>query len=153
MMRWLLLTCALSVIPVTTNALPTYSTKPIVYIDNKITYLTFYELRDIFMLNVTQWDDGTKIVVVTFPMHHPLLQAFIWDYFGLTPSRYNEQIMSSIRAGKTPPIIVGNEFEMINKVGAIRGSIGFIGSTILLHSDDGVKSISTEKLKGLAKSF
>jgi ABC-type phosphate transport system substrate-binding protein len=125
-----------------------YLTKPIVYIDNKITYLTVSDVQDIFLLNTTQWRDGTKIVVVTLQPYHHLHQIFIWEYFGLNQAAYAEKIAIRVRAGSNPPIYVNNEFEMINKIKSIPGSIGFVGSSVILHTADGVKSIPIEKMKG-----
>jgi ABC-type phosphate transport system substrate-binding protein len=144
MIRWLLI-YILSTIPVSSTAAFTYSTKPIVYIDNKITHLTVSDVRDIFLLNITKWRDGTNIVVITFPPYHYLQQIFIWEYFGLNQAAYAEKIASHVQAGSNPPIQVTNEFEMINKIQSIPGSIGFVGSSVILHTADGVKSIPIEK--------
>jgi ABC-type phosphate transport system substrate-binding protein len=143
MVRWLLI-FILSVIPVSSTTAFNYSTKPIVYIDNKVTNLTVSDMRDIFTLNVTRWKDGKKIVVVTYPQYHYLQQIFIWEYFGLNQAAYAEKIANHVRTGANPPIQVNNEFEMINKIQSIPGSIGFVGSSVLLHTSDGVKTIQIE---------
>lgn len=93
------------------------------------TTLTDTELYGIFTLMFRFWDNGTRIHVVLLDETLSLHKEFLWEFLGLSPTRYQELITSRVSSGQTnKPIIVSNEIQMINTVASTEGSIGYIGA-------------------------
>lgn len=118
-------------------------TQPIVEQSVTITDISYEELKAIFTLSVSRWSDGRKITLVILPADHPLQRKFLFEYLGITPSRYNEIIDSKIYSGRAPaPTVLNSEFEIVKKVSKTNGSIGFVGPKIFIGDRNGIKIIT-----------
>jgi len=121
---------------------PQPATMPIIEGANPTTSLTYEDLRAIFTLVVSRWADGSRIVVVILSSDNELQRQFLFEYFGLTPARYNEIVESRVSSGRAkPPVIVNTESEMIRKVSGTVGSVGFTSRDIYIGAKDGVKVV------------
>jgi ABC-type phosphate transport system substrate-binding protein len=119
------------------------ATKPIASVETQVSKLTNAELRAMFLLIITSWDDGSKIKIFVLPANHPTQRAFLWDYFGLTPTRYTDQIDNRVLSGRAiAPIVVNTEREMIQKVSRRVGNIGYVGTDVYVGVSDGIKVLS-----------
>jgi hypothetical protein len=115
-------------------------TTPIVEDINPIESLSYEELRDIFTLTTTRWPNGSKVVVVMLSSDNILQRHFLFEYFGLNPTRYNEIVSRKILTGRVHPLIIVNtEWEMIRTVSKTVGSIGFTTNNVFIGKADGVK--------------
>lgn len=133
---------ALSLVMGSARAGSSYATKPISNAEANTFVMSAEQLKAFFLLSISRWDDGTKVVVIIMPPESIVQRRFFYDYFGLTPSRYFEIVASKVYSGKaTSLVIVPTESDMIRQVGKTIGSIGFVGSTIYIGEKDGVKSI------------
>lgn len=116
-------------------------TTPIIEHRVNLERLSYAQLKAIYVLSVTKWEDGNPIVIFMLPQDHPNQRRFLWQYLGLTPARYREIINSRIMVGKTKPTVVPTETMMIQAVGHTPGSIGFVGNNVVINAQRGVKPL------------
>jgi len=85
------------------------------------------ELRNIFTLQKTHWNNGNKIVIFVFPDNHPLHRQFSKTITKIFPHQYR-RIWDRISFSGTgiAPVVVSNEKEMLKKVSQTKNSIGYI---------------------------
>jgi len=88
--------------------------------------------RAIFSMRVQHWNDGRPIRVFVLPDKHPSHQVFTRETLSLFPHQLRRSWDRYVYSGiGTAPIEVENEEEMIAKVAATPGSIGYTRQEIL----------------------
>jgi len=88
--------------------------------------------RAIFSMRVQRWNDGTSIRVFVLPDKHPTHQVFTREALSLFPHQLRRSWDRYVYSGiGTAPIEVENEEDMIAKVAATPGSIGYTRQEVL----------------------
>lgn len=91
------------------------------------TELSLNQLRSIFSLRARQWPDGTSITVYVLRDEQDLHRQFLLKTLKMLPHQLRRQwdryIYSGIGQG---PVVVDSQEEMLNKVKATPGGIGYI---------------------------
>lgn len=99
------------------------------------------ELYGIFTLMFRYWDDGTRVRIVLLNETFRLHKEFLWEFLGLSPTRYRELIQSRVSSGKNDrPLIVSNELQMVNALSKTEGGVGYLrNGTFLIPGENNVK--------------
>jgi ABC-type phosphate transport system substrate-binding protein len=93
-------------------------------------------LYNVYRGEVRAWEDGTKIKVWDLGERGETRELF-YDYLGVRPSRMKSHWMKQLLTGEgDPPDEVQSEEEMIKKVVATPGAIGYVDKE---RVDDRVK--------------
>ncbi len=104
--------------------------------------LTTSQLRHIFTMRRTQWDDGQRITVFVLPRHHALHLRFSKERLEMFPYQldriWNKLTYSGL--GVAPIIAVSPE-ELIK---AVRSTPGAIGYTEMLKDEKGLYVIKVK---------
>lgn len=102
------------------------------------------QLRMIFTLDVTHWDNGKRVELFIYDPEHPLMRQFLRDRLGLSTIRYKEMLYNKVNSGRgIEPHYVKSEAEMIHQVSRISGGIGFINGAVLINEEtESVKVVS-----------
>jgi ABC-type phosphate transport system substrate-binding protein len=97
-------------------------------------------LMDIYTLNSQQWKDGARIQVVDYKGAMPL-KADFYKRLSTTPADMQKVWLRKQFSGKAiPPSTVKSEAELIEKVAATPGAIGYVSAGT---EAQGVKVIAT----------
>ena len=142
----LLLLCLITLpSPTAVSASVITFTEPIANISAPLDQISYHDLKLIFTLSVTKWSNGTRIIVMMYPNDHSTQKAFLKEYLGMNPYRFEEMLESKINTGRiSPPVVVETERDMIKQVQLKPGSIGFIKSYIVYGDGDGIKRIKVQ---------
>lgn len=104
--------------------------------------MTSDEIRMIFTMRITRWENGTRIRLVMLPVTSSEHKEFLWEVLGILPSRHKRSIEKKIYNGKSlPPIPVDSFDEMIKVVGKTTGALGYINGALIIMEDDHVRFI------------
>lgn len=96
-------------------------------------------LLDIYLLNSQNWGDGSKIYVTDFKGSNELKNRF-YELLKMKPAEIQKIWLKKQFSGKAiPPTTVNSEEELIKRVVATKGAIGYVTSTTL---PEGVKVIA-----------
>jgi ABC-type phosphate transport system substrate-binding protein len=88
--------------------------------------LTQQQLVDIYTLNAQNWGDGKKIVVTDFKGDGELREKF-YSFLAIKPNEIKRIWLRKQFSGSgTPPLTVSSEEEMIERVIAKPGTIGYV---------------------------
>ncbi len=83
-------------------------------------------LLDFYTGDITAWSDGTRVVVLDLDDHQDLRDRF-FDYLGKTSSRMRSIWLKNMLSGEgRPPDALRSEEEVVRRVLATPGAIGFI---------------------------
>lgn len=103
----------------------------IVNTDNPIRSITKKQLKDLYMLRRSSWDDGEVAVIVALPDQHQTHKTFAKRVLGVFPYKIRRVWDKAIFAGLSrAPIIVESEEELISVVAKTKGAIGYTNSEI-----------------------
>lgn len=98
----------------------------IVNADTVLAKLDINSIRSIFTAKLTRWPNGMRIQFFVLPDEHPHHRHFVKNKLGLFPYQlrqiWDRLIFSGVGEG---PVTVDSIDEMIEKVGAIPGAIGY----------------------------
>jgi ABC-type phosphate transport system substrate-binding protein len=93
-------------------------------------------LVDLYLLDVTKWGDGSPAIVKDLKQKGVVRDGF-YDYLGKSSSRLKTIWMGKMLTGELdPPEALRTEEEMLSKVAATPGAIGFLSLT---KTNDSVK--------------
>ncbi|HOJ04870.1 MAG TPA: hypothetical protein PK916_12805 [Bacteroidota bacterium] len=88
------------------------------------------ELLDVYTLNQSRWDDGTRITVVDVKSGKGR-DAF-FEYIGMSPEEMQRIWLRKQFTGKArPPRSVGSEEDVVDLVAATEGAIGYVNERAL----------------------
>ncbi|HEX2897691.1 MAG TPA: hypothetical protein VHP63_06545 [candidate division Zixibacteria bacterium] len=105
-------------------------------------------LNSVYRCEVRSWDDGTKIKVWDLGERGETKETF-YDYIGIRPSRMKSLWMKQLLTGEgEPPDEVKTQDDMIKKVMATPGSIGYVDKEMV---GSGVKLLLLIDKKELKK--
>ena len=94
------------------------------------------QLYNVYRGEMRSWDDGTKIKVWDLGERGETRESF-YDFLGVRPSRLKSLWMKQLLTGEgDPPNEVETQAEMVKKVMATPGSIGYVDKELV---DKGVK--------------
>lgn len=108
------------------------------------TTVTSNDLYNIFTLLFRYWDDGTRINVILLDDTLTAHKEFLWEFLGISPTRYKELIETRLSSGRgNKPVVVSNEEEMLKTISSTNGGIGYIGNGyfVYLGKKDDIKII------------
>lgn len=89
------------------------------------------QLYDVFSGEVRTWEDGTKIQVWDLGECGEIRDSF-YDFMGIRPSRMKSIWMRRLLTGEgEPPDEAGSQEEMVEKIIATPGSIGYIDMKLI----------------------
>ncbi len=96
-------------------------------------------LLDIYTGDVKNWSDGKPVVVIDLKPAGDVKETF-YKYLGKSPSRMKSVWMKRMLSGEgDPPVAVESENEMIKRVAATPGAIGFVSRDAV---NDTVKTLA-----------
>jgi len=116
-----------------------YSQQVIVNSDNEITELPKSTLKAIFSMRLRTWPDGTPVTVFIQNPDNKIHQEFCLAKLDVFPYQIQRTWDVLVYSGMgQSPFEVKNEIEMKQKVGQIKGAIGYISK---LGEVENVRSI------------
>lgn len=88
-------------------------------------------IKSIFLLRKTNWEDGSQIRVFVLPDTNPLHSDFAAQILGLFPYQIENAWSKEKFRGSASinPVVVNSEYEMLSAVARTPGSIGYLNST------------------------
>lgn len=105
-------------------------------------------LLDIYSGDVKNWSDGKPVIVMDLKPTGEIKETF-YKYLGKSPSRMKSLWMKRMLSGEgDPPLAVDSEAEMLKKVAATPGAIGFISRSAVT---DTVKTLAIIEHETVAK--
>lgn len=97
------------------------------------------QLIDIYTGDLRSWSNGKPVVVMDLKPNNEIKDLF-YKFLGRTPSRMKSLWLKRLLAGEgDPPKSVESETEMVAKVAATPGAIGFVSRTAV---NDTVKTLA-----------
>ena len=117
-------------------------TKLIVPLGSDVESLSTSSMRAIFSMRLTQWPDGSPIVVFVLPDKSPNHRLFTQKVLSMFPHQLRRS-WDRIQYSGTgmPPIEVQSSTEMVRRVSSTPGAIGYIEERYL--SDD-IRALSIQ---------
>ena len=95
--------------------------------------ITRNEVRQLFLLKRKRFSTGELSTLIQMSPKSTLHRSFVREVLGMNIEDYNKVIDNSNNSGFSGNIItVSNQEEMINKVGNVNNSIGYIDSNFIL---------------------
>jgi len=104
--------------------------------------LSLAAARSIFGMRQVKWPDGTPIRVFVLPDQHPAHAALCKEQLNLFPYQLRQSWDRQVYSGMAQaPNEAASEEELINKVAATPGAIGYVRKA---KANDAVKKLSLE---------
>lgn len=101
---------------------------PYVGQDPSNTALSHEQLREIFFVRQSKWQDGTPIRVFVLPDSHPLHVRFAKEILGVYPYQLRSAWDRMLFSGTgVPPTVVDSAEQMRRRVEETQGAIGYLG--------------------------
>jgi ABC-type phosphate transport system substrate-binding protein len=89
------------------------------------------ELLDFYAYDIKKWSDGQPVVVFDLKPQSEAKTAF-YNYLGKSPSRMKSIWLKKLLSGEgEPPQTLNSEEELLKKVAATAGAIGFVSKSNL----------------------
>jgi ABC-type phosphate transport system substrate-binding protein len=83
-------------------------------------------LLDFYAYDIKKWSDGQPVIVFDLKPQNEVKAAF-YNYLGKTPSRMKSIWLKKLLSGEgDPPEALNSEEELLKKVAATAGAIGFV---------------------------
>jgi len=102
------------------------------------------ELLDFYTADIKKWINGDKVIVNDLKPKGEVKKIF-YKFLGKTPSRMKSIWLKNMLSGEgDPPEALKSEEEMLQKIAATPGAIGFISHTKV---DNNVKTLIVIKKK------
>jgi len=99
----------------------------IVHPDTPISQVNRNVARGIFSMRMREWSDGTPITVFVLTDRDPIHQEFVQSVLAMIPHQLRRSWDRYLYSGiGSPPIQVKNLEEMLSKISATPGAIGYI---------------------------
>lgn len=98
--------------------------------------------RAIFGLRQVKWSDGSLIRVFVLPDNHPVHDAFCKEKLNIYPYQLRQSWDRLVYSGMAQaPEEVANEAELVAKVAATRGAIGYVSKA---HNNPSIRVLYVE---------
>jgi len=98
----------------------------IVHPDTPISQVDRNVARGIFSMRMREWADGTPITVFVLTDRNPIHQKFVQSVLAMIPHQLRRSWDRYLYSGiGSPPIQVKNLEEMLSKISATPGAIGY----------------------------
>ena len=96
------------------------------------------EVRAIFTLKRSHWDNGLKIKLFLLPRNSVITKQFTYQVLKMPPNMYFDILESNYNSGKTNiPVVLETECSMLLNLSINPGSIGYVfEADILLDTPD-----------------
>ncbi len=102
------------------------------------------ELLDFYTADIKKWINGDKVIVNDLKPKGEVEEIF-YKFLGKTPSRMKSVWLKNMLSGEgDPPEALKSEEEMLQKIAATPGAIGFLSHTKV---DNNVKTLMVIKKK------
>jgi len=102
------------------------------------------ELLDFYTADIKKWINGDKVIVNDLKPKGEVKEIF-YKFLGKTPSRMKSVWLKNMLSGEgDPPEALKSEEEMLQKIAATPGAIGFLSHTKV---DNSVKTLMVIKKK------
>ena len=102
------------------------------------------ELLDFYTADIKKWINGDKVIVNDLKPKGEVKEIF-YKFLGKTPSRMKSVWLKNMLSGEgDPPEALKSEEEMLQKIAATPGAIGFLSHTKV---DNNVKTLMVIKKK------
>ncbi len=102
------------------------------------------ELLDFYTADIKKWINGDKVIVNDLKPKGEVKEIF-YKFLGKTPSRMKSVWLKNMLSGEgDPPEALKSEEEMLQKIAATPGAIGFLSHTKV---DNNVKTLIVIKKK------
>lgn len=121
------------------SAQPAFGTSIIINPDQAVSELTLTTVRAKFAMRIPVWPDGTPVRVFVLDDNDSLHIDFCKSILGMFPYQlrriWDRQVFSGTG---TAPVVVASEAEMLARVAATRGAIGYLSDSLV---DDSVRKV------------
>ena len=108
-----------------------------------INYVTLTDVRYMFSLRKTFWDDGTPVVVTLLPFDNFIHIDFVKKILKVSPARLRRVMEARINAGKAYGVLkVRTMDEMLYEISRRPGAIGYIDKHLIMEIDDEIRIIN-----------
>ncbi|MBI5918418.1 MAG: hypothetical protein HY849_03460 [Nitrosomonadales bacterium] len=102
--------------------------------------VTVSTARAMFAMRQTQWADGSPVRVFILPDHHPLHSGLCKEVLSIYPYQLRQSWDRLVYSGTgQAPVEVATEEEMIARVAATPGAIGYIRK---VNNNESVRTIT-----------
>ena len=112
------------------------ATEVVVNKNAQVAALPSEEVRAIFTLRRSHWDNGLKIKLFLLPRNSVITKQFTYQVLKMPPNMYFDILESNYNLGKTNiPVVLDTEHSMLLNLSINPGSIGYVfGADILLDA-------------------
>jgi ABC-type phosphate transport system substrate-binding protein len=98
-------------------------------------------LFDLYSGDVKRWSNGQAVVLLDLEPRGDVKTTF-YDYLGKSSSRMKSIWMKNMLAGEgSPPEAVPSEAELVKRVAATPGAIGYVSRPTVTGADDGIVTL------------
>ena len=95
--------------------------------DAQVDVLHIDEVRSIFALTKSHWDNGLKIKVFILPKDSVITKAFSYKVLRMPSAMYFDILEARYADGKTNiPVVLDSEYSLLVKMSTTPGSIGYL---------------------------
>jgi len=109
---------------------------------NPVNTLTKSAVKKYFFKDLTLWGNGVKVVPVDYVDTHPLAKKFSLNVLNMELDKKSHKLIANTFSGKsTPPVTLATEDDVIAKVAAQHGAIGYVSASA---NTDSVKVITLQ---------
>lgn len=116
-----------------------HGTEIVAHPSNPMSEITQDQLRAIFSLQMTHWEDGTPVVVLRLSPSHPAHKTFCRKHLRVLPQQLEAVWERLVFTGQgARPLIMDSEQDMASAISSMPGAIGYIAG-----SDDQITQIKT----------
>lgn len=118
---------------------PAFGTSIIIHSDQAVSELTLTTVRAKFAMRIPVWPDGTPVRVFVLDDNDRLHIEFCKTILGMFPYQlrriWDRQVFSGTGIA---PVLVSSEQEMLARVAATKGAIGYLSDNLV---DDSVRTV------------
>lgn len=100
-------------------------------------------LLNIFTKKHRYWSDGSRIIVFIKPINSIEHKFFVREWLGVSPTKYNEMLESSVYSGEATNVTeVTSDEQMMIAISQTPNSIGYIDNKVLVRGERNVKILT-----------
>ena len=108
--------------------------------DAQVDVLHIDEVRSIFTLKKSHWDNGLKIKVFILPKDSVITKAFAYKVLRMPPAMYFDILEANYASGKTNiPTSIDSEYALLVKMSITPGSVGYVYKADILIDTTNLK--------------
>lgn len=107
-----------------------HGTDIIAHPSNPVSEITQDQLRAIFSLQMTHWEDGTPVIVLRFSPSHPAHKTFCRKHLRVLPQQLEAVWERLVFTGQSArPLVMESEADMASAIATMPGAIGYIAGS------------------------